>query len=212
MSGQKSRGEMLRGYSRDLNQTRPTPYLVLKANAGKLPLKDGSVDLVLATPPFIGARILRKGDYCTSDSSEYRLMIETFLAEAVRILKPHGHILVTSSRPPSQRRKGVRKATFKVLRKEPRRGSWVAITVKREIFWTHYVLVENTCWWAFPLTIYRSLLQRYSLPGNVIAHVFSGSGNGGIAALQMGRCPVLIDLHYHRHVIRRLNREYGLLR
>jgi hypothetical protein len=35
------------------------PYLLLKANAEQLPLRDSSVSLVLATPPYLGEKRIR---------------------------------------------------------------------------------------------------------------------------------------------------------
>lgn len=186
-------------------------FLVVKANAGQLPIKKNSVDLVFATPPYIGARVLRKGDYCTSNPKEYKSMIGTFLAEAIKMLKPYGHLLITSSRPPSGGYRGGRKIVFRVLQKKADCGGWIFKPARLEIFFTHYMLVEPMCWWALPIRVYQSLLQRYSVPDDVVAHVFSGTGNGGIAALEMRRKAVLIDLHYHRDVMRRLNRKYRLL-
>jgi len=187
------------------------PFLVVKANAGQLPIKKDSVGLVIATPPYIGARVFRNGDYCTSNPKEYKSMIDTFLAEAIKMLKPYGHLLITSSRPPSGGYKGGRKIVFRVLQKRADRGGWISKPARFEIFFTHYMLVEPMCWWALPIRVYQSLLQRYSAVDDVVAHVFSGTGNGGIAALELRRKVVLIDLHYHRDVMRRLNRKYRLI-
>lgn len=180
-------------------------FLLIKADAGQLPLKSGCVKLVLATPPYIGARRLRKGDYCTSDPIQYRSFINAFLTEADRILKPQGYLLIIPSRCPPITRIGARFLQFNVLRKDPLDPHWTCKIVASETYWTHFVSVES-CWWAARPWLYRSLLQRYSRVGDTVVHVFSGSGNSAIAALSIGRKPVLVDLHYHRNVRTRLRR------
>jgi tRNA G10 N-methylase Trm11 len=140
------------------DQTDIPLYLVLKANAGRLPLKNESADLVIATPPYIGARLLRKGDFCTSDETEYNRMIGSFLAEALRVVKSDGHILLTTSRAPSARRRGARKVTFQLLRKQRLRRGWAPKTVGSESFWTQGQILETTCWMAIPERVYRELL------------------------------------------------------
>lgn len=181
-------------------------FLVIKADAGHLPLKSRCVSLVLATPPYIGARRFRKGDYCTSDPIQYRSFINTFLVEANRILKLRGHLLILPPRAPSTTRVGARLVKFNVLRKDPFDHDWTRKIKGCETCWTHFVRFES-CWWAARPRVYRSLMQRYSSVGDTVVHVFSGSGNSGVAALEVGRKPVLIDLHYHRNALRRL-RQY----
>jgi hypothetical protein len=183
----------------------PIDFLIIKADGGHLPLKSKSVNLVLATPPYIGAKRLRKGDYCTSNPAQYKSFRDSFLAEADRILEPYGHLLITPSCPPSITHVGARLVSFDVLHKDPIDPDWSRKIIARERYWTHFVSVES-CWWAARPWLYRSLLQRYSRLGDMVVHVFSGSGNSGIAALSAGRKPVLIDLHYHRNVLRRLRR------
>jgi len=180
-------------------------FLIIKADAGYLPLKAGSVDLLLATPPYIGAKRLRKGDYCTNDRSQYRAFITSFLHEATRILKPGGYLLMTPSRPPLKKHVGARFVKFNVLRKDPFDPDWIWNVIACKMYWTHFVGFES-CWWAGRPSLYRDLLQCYSSAGDTVVHVFSGSGNSGIAALSLGRKPVMIDLHYHRHMLKRLRR------
>jgi DNA modification methylase len=55
--------------------------------------------------------------------------------------------------------------------------------------------------------VYRALLEQYSKPEQIVTHVFSGSGNGGIAAVLLNRKAILIVLHYHREVVKRLRRK-----
>jgi hypothetical protein len=89
------------------------PYLILKANASHIPLKDGSVDMVLATPPYIGARPVGRGAFCTNSPREYKRMIDTFLTEALRVVKAEGYILMSTSRTPAERRPGAVKVIFR---------------------------------------------------------------------------------------------------
>jgi hypothetical protein len=185
----------------------PVMFLVVKANAGSLPLKDNSVNMILATPPYIGARRLRKGDYCTCNPKEYKLLLDRFLSEAIRVLKRRGHLLITPSCPPSLRRVGARFVRFNVFRKGRRGRLWTCKFVRAETFWTHFVDFEGTCWWALPVGVYRDLVRKYSNVGEVVVHVFSGSGTSGIAAIEGGRKPLLIDLHYHGKVRARLRRH-----
>ncbi len=187
-------------------------YLLLKANAGQIPLPTNSVSLVIATPPYIGVRRRRKGDFCTSDPEEYATLMARFLTEGTRIVRPYGHILLILRRPRIRRSRGARLVVFDVLQKRVLRGCSIRKRTKSETFLTHYVDVKDFPWWALPVRLYRSLIDRYSRPGETVAHVFSGSGNGGIAALELARRPILIDLHYHRQVRRRLDRKMESMR
>lgn len=177
-------------------------YLLLKASADRIPLMDNSVGLVIATPPMLGVRHRPKSDYCTSDAAEYDLLIRNFLAEATRVVQTRRHILLIDRKLQSRRRS--RRLVFHVLQKQAEKGGGIARRVRSETFLTHFVDIKECPWWAISLGIYRSLVERYSERGEKIAHVFSGSGNGAIAALQLDRRPILIDLHYHRQVHARL--------
>ncbi len=181
------------------------PYLLLKANASQIPLPNDSVSLVIATPPYFGVKGRRKADYCTTDPDEYDLLMTKFLKEATRIVQPRRHILLISGRVRKGKLKGARSVVFQVLQKRISRGYWTHERIKSETFLTHYVDVRNFPWWALSIRLYRNLIRRYSSPGEIVAHVFSGSGNGGIAALELARKPILIDLHYHRQIRRRLD-------
>jgi len=181
-------------------------YLLLRADAGQIPLPNDSVSLVIATPPYIGARRLHKRGFCTSDADEHQALITQFLGEATRIVKRHGYVLLISSRKPMEKSKGARYIVFDVLQKRISRGCWIHKQIRSEVFLTHYMDVKNFPWWALPIRLYQAVVGRYSKPGETVAHIFSGSGNGAIAALELARRPVLIDLYYHRQTKRRLNK------
>ncbi|MGA9564362.1 MAG: hypothetical protein WBS19_02450 [Candidatus Korobacteraceae bacterium] len=134
-------------------------------------------------------------------------MIDSFVAEALRVVKADGYILMSTSRSPAETRPGAVKVIFRVFRKTLRRGKWVAEVVAREGFWTHGLVVKRSCWLAIPIRVYRALLEEYSKRGQIVAHVFSGSGNGGIAAVLLNRKAILVDLHYHREVLKRLRQK-----
>jgi DNA methylase len=202
-----------------MQQARPTektrmngsPYLFIKASADHIPLANNSVSLVIATPPIFGARHRPKTDYCTSDPEEYDLFIRRFLKEATRIVQPRRHILLVESRTQPRGSKGARPIIFHVLQKQMSHGHWTDQRIRSETFFTHFLDVQGFPWWAFSLRLYRSLIRRYSEPGDIVAHVFSGSGNGAIAALELARTPILIDLHYHRQISRRLRKKVPLI-
>jgi DNA modification methylase len=186
------------------NGMRAPGYLLLKASAFQMPLPDDSVDFVLATPPHLGVKRFGKAGFCTSDPGEYQQMLKDALAECARIVKRWGYVLLFT-------RRGKRKSSkiFDVLQKRLRGRRWVLDRIKSESFHVRYVDVKDFCWQALPVSFYRFLIQRYSPRGQYVAHVFSGSGNGGIAALQLSRTPILIDLHYHRQTQARLNQRLG---
>jgi DNA modification methylase len=176
------------------------PYLLLKATGFQIPLLDGSVGLVIATPPYFGEKRARRGEFCTSDRGEYRRLMTQFLGEATRIVKPYGHILLYASGHEAGK-------VFEVFQKRIRGGRWTWVRVRSHSFTAHYVDVKGFSWEALPVRLYRELIHRYSAPGEAIAHVFSGSGNSGIAAVELRRKPVLVDLHHHRQVRRRLKKR-----
>jgi hypothetical protein len=188
-----------------------SPYLLVKASADHIPLTNDSVSLVIATPPIFGVRHRPKADYCTSDPEEYDLFISRFLKEATRIVQPRRHLLLVESRIQPRGSKGARPVIFHVLQKQMSHGHWTHQRIRSETFFTHFLDVKDFPWWAFSLRLYRSLIRRYSEPGEIVAHVFSGSGNGAIAALELGRMPILIDLHYHRQIRRRLRKKVPLI-
>jgi DNA modification methylase len=186
---------------------RGVPYLLLKADASQIPLANNSVSLVIATPPDLGVKHRPKGDYCTSDPTEYRLLIGKFLKEATRIVTPGRKVLLISDRSRIGKSKGARRVVVSVLQKRVSGGHWTLEQLKSVTFLTHYIDIGSFPWWALATRLYRNLIRRYSEVGEIIAHVFSGSGNGGIAALELARKPVLIDLHYHRQIKERLRKK-----
>jgi hypothetical protein len=188
-----------------------SPYLLVKASADQIPLAKNSVSLVIATPPIFGARHRPKADYCTSDPEEYDLFIRRFLKEATRIVQPRRHILLLETRTQPRGSKGARPIIFHILQKRMSHGRWAHQRIRSETFFTHFLDVKDFPWWAFSLRLYRSLIRRYSKPGEIVTHVFSGSGNGAIAALELGRMAILIDLHYHRQIRRRLLKKVPLI-
>jgi DNA modification methylase len=183
---------------------RALGYLLLKASAFQLPLPDDSVDFVIATPPHLGVKRFGKAGFCTSDPGEYRQMLEDALKECGRIVKRRGYVLLFTHK---ERRKSSK--TFDVFQKRLRGGHSILDRVKSESFQVRYVDVKDFYWQALPVSFYRVLIQRYSAQGEYVAHVFSGSGNSGIAAVQLSRTPILIDLHYHRQTRARLNERLG---
>jgi hypothetical protein len=185
-----------------LKSTAP-PFLLLKATAAQIPLRTGSVDLVIATPPYVGERRTRRGQYCTSDEKEFERFVAQWLAEATRIIKPGGHVLLHTRRPRRRIPERKKPIAFTVFRK---RGHEVK-EVGRETFTARYTWVGQLPWAALPVWLYREIVRRHSRPGDIVVHLFSGSGNGGLAALELLRRPLLIDLHYHRAVRRRLKKS-----
>jgi hypothetical protein len=176
------------------------PHLLLKASASHIPLLDGSAHLVIATPPHLGARPMSERELCTSDPKEYARILADFLVEATRVVRPEGHILLFGAR----REKGSGKS-FEVLRMQKIDGKQpVAVRVRTEIIHAPYSSVKNFTWAALPVRLYDALIRRFSSPGETVPHVFSGSGNSAIAALALGGTPILVDLHYHRLVRKRL--------
>jgi DNA modification methylase len=182
--------------------TRATesPYLLVRADATRIPLRENSADLIIATPPHFGERRFSKSELCSSRPQEYKQMFERFLAEAVRVLKPYRYILLYTSSSKERNPK-----IFQVMQKRSRNRRWRPVLVKRESFRAHYAAVRNFYWEALPIRLYHDLIHRYSQPGDKVLHVFAGSGNGGIAALELGRWPVLIDLYYQKQARKRLN-------
>ena len=175
------------------------PYYLLRADASQIPLATNSADLVIATPPFPGEKRFRQREFCTSSIVEYEAMTRDFLLEAVRIVRPSGYILFHTDTAVSPMPK-----IFDVLQKRKRRQQWVAAPVRRERHKVRSVSVKNFYWAALPVGFYRELIVRYSRPGETVVHVFSGSGNSGLAAMDCSRKPILIDLCYQRVMKKRL--------
>ena len=180
-------------------------YFLLKARAEQLPLRDRSVRLVIATPPYFGALGVAQRDCPTRDAGEYENFLGRVLDEAARVVVPGGCVVLHTTRSPVRKRRGVARIVFEVLRR-PARGvrHGELRRVARATFSARYVRLAGIDWAALPVWVYQRLVRRYSRRGDFVAHVFSGSGNGALAALALKRTPVLVDLHYHRLVGRRL--------
>ena len=186
---------------------KPVPFFLLKARAEQIPLRDNSVSLVIATPPYLGAKRARQKDCSTYDPEQYRALLARFLRKASRTVKPGGHILLHTNEPPVLRIGTVIRIVFKVFEKRARGGQGAHRSVASETFKTRYRRLKGFWWLAFPIRVYLRLIRRYSRPGETVVHVFSGSGQGAIAALRCSRKPVLLDVHYHRQTRRRINRR-----
>jgi DNA modification methylase len=181
-------------------------YLVIKASAGQLPLADNSAGLVIATPPYLGARALRRHEYGARHASEYEQLMAGFFSEATRVVRPGGHILLHTNYPSVFRPRKRKSVVFTVQCKR-RRGKQPLRALKSVSFRTRHVYFKEFSWPALPVWVYRSIIEKYSRQNDLVVHVFSGSGNGGVAALKLGRRLALVDLHYHRRISRRLRRE-----
>lgn len=75
--------------------------LVLRGDAGALPLPDASVDLIVTSPPYFGQRVYTDGGEayegqigCEETPSEYIANLLACTREWVRALKPEGSIFV----------------------------------------------------------------------------------------------------------------------
>ena len=178
------------------------PWMLLKANALALPLRPASLDFVLATPPHLGVKNLGANEFCTGDARQFRDLLEGVKRECLRVLKPGAHVALNAR----QGRTRIFKP-FDVLQKRRRGGQWRLEKVRTLVFRAPYVDVEGFWWWALPVSVYADLLRRYTRPGDVVAHVFCGSGNGGLAIVRAARKAVMIDLHYHALSQRRMKRE-----
>ena len=181
-------------------------FLLLKASADQLPLAHNSASLVIATPPYLGARALRRHEYGARQASEYDQLMAKMFSEATRVVKPGGHILLHTNYPAVFRPQRKRSVIFTVHRKSGG-GRQRLRALEPVAFSTRHVYLKGFSWPALPVWVYRSLVQKYSRPGDLTVHVFSGSGNGGVAAMELGRKVALVDLHYHRQVQRRLGRK-----
>ena len=181
------------------------PYLLIRGRAENIPLRDQAVGLVIATPPYRGATRVPQKECCTKNDGQYDALLCRILEEAARILKPGAYMLLHTRWPPIKRIAGVQPMEFQVFRRPFRGGRFAMEWVRKERFLARFTHVKGIPWLALPVWLYRSLIRRYSKPGHMVVHVFSGSGNSAVAALGLSRVPVLLDLHYHRAVKRRIN-------
>ena len=182
------------------------PYLLIRGRAQSIPLLDRAIDLVIATPPYRGARCVSQKDCCTKDGEKYDALLCRFLEEAGRIIKPGAYILLHTRWLALKKRAGIQRIEFHVFRRPTGGAPCTVEWIRSERFATPFARVKGIPWLGFPVWLYRLLIQRYSEPGHIVAHVFSGTGNSAIAALELSRVPILLDLHYHRAVKRRLNK------
>src|SRR5215467_11375522 len=60
--------------------------VLLKADAFELPLRAGSMKLVIATPPHLGVRRLGRSGFYTSDWYEYRDLLAAVQRQCLRVL------------------------------------------------------------------------------------------------------------------------------
>lgn len=175
--------------------------VLLKADARRLPLRSSSIELVIATPPHFGVPRCPSA-FCTRDRARYQQLLDALSRECLRVLAPQGHLVIYLHEGASRMRK-----VFDVYQKRRRSGRWRLQRVRSHTWRVPYVLVPGFWWYALPVALYRRLIARYSSRQGAIAHLFAGSGNGGIAALQLGRRTFLVDLHYHRISSSRLRRQ-----
>jgi hypothetical protein len=122
-------------------------------------------------------------------------------------VRSNGDVLVHTRRSRTRTLTNASLVIFDILQKRIQGHRWIHEQLRPESFATCYADVKNFSWQALPIWLYRQLIQRYSSVGDVVAHIFSGSGNGGIAALQLGRKPVLIDLHYQAQIQTRFEKK-----
>lgn len=202
-------GKLERNSGRRAVATRAR-YLLLKATAEKLPVADGMAGLVLVTPPYFGARRVPRGECNTFDLDTYASFLGRSLDEAARIARPGAYILFHTDRLPMQRIANVPRVRFEVFRKSRSSGCVMREAGQWEVA-VHLARVDGVKWLGLPVRIYEMLLRKYSRPGEIVVHVFSGTGNSALAAFPLGRIPVLVDLHHHRVVRRRLERRLQML-
>jgi hypothetical protein len=181
-------------------------YLILKGRAEQIPLRSGSGSLLIATPPYNGAPRIARQDCVTRDPLQYKRFLSRFLREATRVVRPGGFILLHTNIPPVARVRGAYRIVFTVYQKRRPRGRWTSCPVGSRRFLAQFARVRQIKWLALPVWLYRALVKQYSAPGDTVVHAFSGSGNGALAALELARRPVLLDLHHHRQVHKRLAR------
>jgi len=191
-----------------MKQAAASPgYLLLKARAEKIPLLDGSARLVLVTPPYYGAKGIPQDECCTRDAEGYADFLARCLEESGRVAKRGGTVLLHTNLPPIRSVGGVPRIVFQVYLRETRGKRRTLRRLRPERFTARHARVKGIRWVGLPVWLYRTLVERYSHPGERVVHVFSGSGNGALAALGLLRKPVLIDLHHHKQVRRRLNKR-----
>jgi hypothetical protein len=184
--------------------------LLLKANAEGLPVADRTAGLVLVTPPYFGARRVPRRECNTLDLDAYTRFLSRALDEAARIARPGAFILFHTDRLPMRRAGNIPRVRFEVFRRSRGAGYAMREAGQWEVA-VHLARVDGVKWLGLPVHIYEMLLRKYSRPGEIVVHVFSGTGNSALAAFPLGRIPVLVDLHHHRVVRRRIERRLQTL-
>ena len=182
-------------------------YFLLRASAEHLPLLENVAGLVLMTPPYLGAGRVPQRECCTRDPAAYTMFLGHALDGAARIVEPGGYILFHTNLLPVRRGGGIPRVRFQVFRRLTRGTGCRIRQVDQWETAVRLARIRGTKWLGLPVHTYESLIRRYSRPGEMVVHVFSGTGNSALAALASGCFPVLIDLHHHRFVRRRLNRR-----
>ncbi len=180
-------------------------YLLLRCRAEQLAIRDNSVDLVIATPPYYGEPRVPRMDCCPGNSWVYGAFLARCLSEASRIVRPGGYILVHIGKLPLNL-SGTLPFLFHVLNKSARGSPRTVTWIGTEEFHARFVAINGINWYALPMWLYRAIISRYSRPGAIVVHTFSGTGNSAIAALRLSRFPILVDLHHHRQVESRLKK------
>ncbi|MGH9594109.1 MAG: hypothetical protein ACRD5L_13540, partial [Bryobacteraceae bacterium] len=152
-----------------------------------------------------GAARISQEDCNTRDAAGYLLFLDRVLAEARRIRKPGGVILIHTGRMPMKWKGRLPRIRFQLV------GANIAAARNLRarsgpLFSTRFARVPGIRWVGLPVWVYHALIRKYSRRGDCVAHIFSGTGNCGLAALAEGRVPILVDLHHHLAVQRRLRR------
>ena len=183
-------------------------YLLLRCRAEQIALRDRSAELVIATPPYHGTRGVPRKDCCPCDPRSFGAFLARCLGEAMRIVKPGGYVLIHTRKTPLNSTRGLHRVVFQVLKKSAVETRQTIDWLKVEKFRVHFVRVKGVNWYGFPVSFYQILVRRYSRPGARVVHIFSGTGNSAIAALNLSRFPILIDLNHHQQVQRRLDKLF----
>jgi DNA modification methylase len=162
-----------------------------------LPLARDTIPFIIATPPVFGVKRLGERGFCTRDGTRYERMLGELKAECLRILKPDGFMVQFVH-------SGDIRKIFEVFQKQRRGRRWQLSRRRTIVFRAPYVLLPGFWWYALSVSIYSNLIARFTDEGDLVAHVFSGSGNSAIAAAALRRPVALFDLHYHERTRPRL--------
>jgi hypothetical protein len=172
-------------------------WLLLKADARRLPLAQHTIPFIIATPPVFGVKRLGESGFCTRDAVSYGRMIADLRAECLRVLRPDAFMVEFVH-------SGDIRKIFQIFQKRRRGRRWELARRGSKVFRAPYIFVPGFWWYALSVSIYSHLIARYTKQGELVTHIFSGSGNSAIAAAALRRPIVLLDLHYHDRTVRRL--------